>query len=444
MLLTTRERYDIIASEPSNPFRAGIASLFTQEFYRAASDRLSEDGVFAQWVQGYEIDAPTMRTIYATMASVFPEVETWQTLRHDLVLLGSKRPHAYSGRALGALVTQEPYRSALPWAWRAKDVNALLAHYVANDTLARAIARAPRVDINTDDRNIVEFGLARSVGRSASSIITELRQLARELGADRPPLADADGISWPAVDTALVSYNASEDTFEDLPTNAPAEELARQRALVRYYQTGDVAGARALWRQQPGAPRDLTELAMVAEIEAESGSDDAVPYIDQLRIDQPGEAGTLLTTLRLRQGRFSEAASALETTLTRMRSDPWPALRYKQKAISMVEQIAARDPASARRLFDALQHPLAVRAADDARLAAAAALSRRIDFPALCRTPIGAMEPFVPWNAFMLTLRRDCYQETRDPRLAAAASDLQKFYSREAVPLSAGLPSTRP
>ena len=36
MLLTTRDRYDVIASEPSNPFRAGIASLFTVEYYRAA------------------------------------------------------------------------------------------------------------------------------------------------------------------------------------------------------------------------------------------------------------------------------------------------------------------------------------------------------------------------------------------------------------------------
>ena len=64
-LLTTRDRYDLIASEPSNPYRAGIASLFTQEYYRAAADRLNDDGVFVQWVQAYEIDTPTLRTIYA-------------------------------------------------------------------------------------------------------------------------------------------------------------------------------------------------------------------------------------------------------------------------------------------------------------------------------------------------------------------------------------------
>src|SRR4029453_4279979 len=151
-------------------------------------------------------------------------------------------------------------------------------------------------------------------------------------------------------------------------------------------------------------------LAMVAEIEAESGSDDALPYIEQLRVDQPGEAGTLMATLLLRQGRFAEAASTLESTLTRMRSDPWPALRYKQKAINMADLMARRGPGSARRLLDALQRPLAVRAADAARLAAAAGLSRRIDFPGLCREAIGGMEPYLPWKAVMPPPRQDRYQ----------------------------------
>jgi len=77
-LLVSRERYDLIFSEPSNPFRAGIASLFTKEYYEAALDRLSDDGLFLQWVQAYEIDPRTVRTIYATLSSVFPSVSAWQ------------------------------------------------------------------------------------------------------------------------------------------------------------------------------------------------------------------------------------------------------------------------------------------------------------------------------------------------------------------------------
>src|SRR2546423_14149840 len=60
---TTRARYDLIFSEPSNPYRAGIASLFTREFYRAASARLGDDGLFVQWLPAHNLDAPTVRTV---------------------------------------------------------------------------------------------------------------------------------------------------------------------------------------------------------------------------------------------------------------------------------------------------------------------------------------------------------------------------------------------
>src|SRR5262249_52949571 len=55
-LLTTRHRYDVIASEPSNPYRAGIGGVFTREFYRSVERRLDDDGIFCQWVQAYDID----------------------------------------------------------------------------------------------------------------------------------------------------------------------------------------------------------------------------------------------------------------------------------------------------------------------------------------------------------------------------------------------------
>ena len=58
--------------EPSNPYRAGIASLFTAEFYNACLSRLETGGVFIQFLQAYEVDAPTIRTAYATITSVFP------------------------------------------------------------------------------------------------------------------------------------------------------------------------------------------------------------------------------------------------------------------------------------------------------------------------------------------------------------------------------------
>src|SRR3990167_3521668 len=57
----TRKQYDIIVSEPSNPWIAGVASLFTAEFYDRAAEVLKPDGVFAQWIQLYELDPQDLR-----------------------------------------------------------------------------------------------------------------------------------------------------------------------------------------------------------------------------------------------------------------------------------------------------------------------------------------------------------------------------------------------
>ena len=84
---TIRDRYDVVFSEPSHPYRAGIASLYTREFYESVAERLTERGIFVQWVQAYEIDAQTLRTIYATLRSVFVHVDSWIGNPCDLLLV---------------------------------------------------------------------------------------------------------------------------------------------------------------------------------------------------------------------------------------------------------------------------------------------------------------------------------------------------------------------
>ncbi len=100
VLSVTPERYDIVFSEPSNPYRAGVASLYTRQFYDRVLQHLKPGGMFLQWVQAYEIDEPAMRTIFATAATAFPYVETWQLECADLLLVGSA--HAHRERPGGA------------------------------------------------------------------------------------------------------------------------------------------------------------------------------------------------------------------------------------------------------------------------------------------------------------------------------------------------------
>ena len=437
VLLTTRERYDLIASEPSNPFRAGIASLFTQEYYRAANDRLTDDGLFMQWMQAYDVDAPTLRTIYATMASVFPSVETWQTRGSDIVLIGGKRPPTYDLSRIRARVEQEPYRTALRMTWRSQGAEGFLSRYLAGDALTRAIAAAPGIEINTDDRNIIEFGFARSLGRDFK-IISQIRALARAIGAARPAITGGQ-VDWRAADMTWASQMVAEGAAIEIDPQASRDDQARRRALMHYYQEDNLEAARAVWTSQSQPPADHNEVAMVAEVQASAAAPEAMATIERLRQFHAGEADVMLAELRFAQRDFEAAAAALESAFATFRRDPWAMPRFTVHAVMRAHMIGSSNPALARRMIAALGEPFAVKVADLQRRVAVAFLTEQVDFPGLCGNAVEALEPNVPWSGDVLLLRRRCYEATGDARLVAATRDLNEFVSMQGLPLSQGV-----
>jgi spermidine synthase len=440
-LLLTPERYDVIASEPSNPFRAGVASLFTRDYYQAADARLTPDGLFLQWVQAYEIDARTMRTVYATMASVFPHVETWQTSSGDIVLVGAKHPIVYSSAAIASRIQQEPFVTALRAAWHTTNLIGLFSHYVGGDALTRAIAASGRVELNEDDRNVVEFGFARTVGRTGATMIVEIRDVARQLGAG-VPIVDGRPLDPSVLRTALVSFYAASGYAGDMPNDGEPGERARQRALKAFYLQNNAETVKNEWQTQTTGPRDPAELAMLAVVEADAGSDAAMSLIERVRTYEPAEADAILAMLLGRQGKLDAAATALESAFRRMATDPWPLMMVKRRAVSLAEQLGRRSPALAQRMIAALSTPFAAGAMPDERLHAAAVLTRVAGLPQTCAGLMHALEPYSPWDPEMLTLRRDCYAATGDPLLSTAEQELQTYARLETQPFALTTPST--
>jgi spermidine synthase len=86
---TNRKRYDIIISEPSNPWVNGVASLFTEEFYAFVPKHLNEGGVFAQWVQAYEITPALINSIVKAMMPHFADVRIFSAGATDWLLVAS-------------------------------------------------------------------------------------------------------------------------------------------------------------------------------------------------------------------------------------------------------------------------------------------------------------------------------------------------------------------
>jgi spermidine synthase len=97
-----RERYDVIVSEPSNPWVSGVASLFSTEFYRDVRRHLNDGGLLVQWVQLYEITPELLATIVAALHENFSDYEFWLPGSADLVIVAAHNGPvpAASARAL--------------------------------------------------------------------------------------------------------------------------------------------------------------------------------------------------------------------------------------------------------------------------------------------------------------------------------------------------------
>jgi spermidine synthase/tetratricopeptide (TPR) repeat protein/MFS family permease len=91
-LKLTRKRYDVIVSEPSNPWIAGVGNLFSREFFQHCKQRLNVGGWMVQWFHAYEMGDETFQLVVRTLRETFPHVILWQSLNKDIVLLAANEP----------------------------------------------------------------------------------------------------------------------------------------------------------------------------------------------------------------------------------------------------------------------------------------------------------------------------------------------------------------
>jgi spermidine synthase len=163
-LRVTPNRYDMIVSEPSHPWVPGVANLFTQEFFELGRARLSDEGIWVQWVQIYQLSTESLRSVLATYQKVFPHVLVFRvggfSNGKDLLLVGSNRPlnlDRLSERLRDPRITAELARVDL------KSEADIRSWYVCDESrLGPAVAGAK---INTDDNMHIEMTVPREAFR---------------------------------------------------------------------------------------------------------------------------------------------------------------------------------------------------------------------------------------------------------------------------------------
>ncbi|HVU89862.1 MAG TPA: fused MFS/spermidine synthase [Pirellulales bacterium] len=158
------QSYDIIISEPSNPWLAGVSNLFTEEFFTTAQSRLRPGGVLAQWVQTYNISLSDYLMIVRTMRKVFPYCGlVTLTGGLDTVLLASDRPLLPDAERLEAMQKLVDSSPDIEHDWRrwfhTTDVRTLLlARYtIDQEILDELTAKDSQQRTNTDRNMLLEF-----------------------------------------------------------------------------------------------------------------------------------------------------------------------------------------------------------------------------------------------------------------------------------------------
>ncbi|MEW6267744.1 MAG: fused MFS/spermidine synthase [Thermodesulfobacteriota bacterium] len=175
-LLRSTRPFDVIVSEPSNPWVTGVEMLFSREFLEAARARLAPGGVLAQWFHTYETDDETLGVVLRTYASVFDRVAVWYTMSNDLLLLGFQAPDAeidldrLARRAAHVDFARGLKRAGVP------GVPALLAHELL--PIGAVSADAGTGPVHTLLHPILSHHAARAFFRGGAADLPEAARLA--------------------------------------------------------------------------------------------------------------------------------------------------------------------------------------------------------------------------------------------------------------------------
>jgi spermidine synthase len=165
-------RYDIVISEPSNPWVSGVSSLFTREFYRRIRGHLVPGGVLVQWFQLYEVDTSLLASVMTALGEEFAHYAVYAPTDHDvLIVAGETAPPAPQER-----IFDQP---GLAKALRTVHLHAigdLDARYLGNRATLEPLFASYGVPANSDYYPILDLNAVRHrfTEKSATDVVALL------------------------------------------------------------------------------------------------------------------------------------------------------------------------------------------------------------------------------------------------------------------------------
>jgi len=300
-LFTTREKYDLIISEPSNPWIAGVATLFTREFYAAARGRLAPEGVFVQWMQAYSLYPDDLRMLFATFLSEFHGATLWHGDAPDMILMAPSPPS-------GEILKRARASYGMPrlhddfTQLGMEEAEGLFGFYMLDDEGLRNFSSGAQ--FNTDDRTLLEYHAPRSLlvrdleDKNREAILLEQKN---PLPEDFPP--DARDVALAA--SAATSVNQEDpggaDRFLLAVDNRPiTARIATIRGRAALARSNFQSAFRAFDAALVIDPNSLEAAWGLAEASRRFGSNEkARAGLQQILVRDPRNPGALESLAKL-------------------------------------------------------------------------------------------------------------------------------------------------
>jgi spermidine synthase len=327
-LLAGTARYDVVISEPSNPWMAGVGNLFSLEFYRLVRERLAEGGMIVQWVHGYSLFPGELKMIVNTFRQLFPHSTLWRTIRGDYLLVGTASTLSIDYPLLERRIAESPTaREDLASLGLASPLDLLALFDLDDAALARFSEGVPH---NTDDRPLLEFAAPLALYADTtdmnSRLLHEVR--AREFPPVKnlpPGLLEARRLHFARLYWARGEKEEALNQLRKAPQPSDiTSRMARAKLLFSLGEVGqasdDLAGIARLQPQDRLIKSYLKAAAILRQLKAE----EAVAQHGRTRLGDPNPAeahnnvGVFYTRLGVRFGErafFDLAVDALEAAL---------------------------------------------------------------------------------------------------------------------------------
>lgn len=268
-------KYDVIISEPTNPWIAGVGNLFSDEAFQATARGLKPGGIVAQWFHSYALNDPLIATILKTFRRTFPYVMIFQGVATDYILIGSREPFQPNFRAMAERLKRPAVRDDLARS-NITGLVSLLHKQVFAPSGEIGLEEGGR--INTDDRPILEFAAPHALylGQSGVKVVQD------------------DQRYTPGSGLLIEQYLGGRE-----PTQAEFRELLRlesdrrsvnpflERRLLRHYlrRWPDDAGMLLRSARRLKADGRNPEAHAQALRSAQLGNREAQPFADRLRVE---------------------------------------------------------------------------------------------------------------------------------------------------------------